>query len=300
MELGMIGLGRMGANMATRLLRGGHRVVTFDVAPGKAQELAQAEGAVAASSLDAVIAQLAPPRIVWLMLPAGKITEDVLDDLLARLAPGDTVIEGGNSNFKDSKRRAEKCAARQIAFLDCGTSGGVWGLDLGYCLMIGGAKRAFDFCAPIFETLAPAQGFAYVGASGAGHFAKMVHNGIEYAMMQAYGESFEIMQAAPFTLDLRQIAALWNHGAVARSWLLELTARAFAQEGTALEEIRGYVEDSGEGRWTVQQALETNVPAPAITMALMTRFASRQRESFSAQTTAAIRNQFGGHPLKRE
>ncbi len=233
-----------------------------------------------------------------MMLPAGEITERALNDLLALLSPGDILIEGGNANYRDSKCRAELAAAKQIDLLDCGTSGGVWGLQVGYCLMIGGTRRAFEHCEPIFKALAPEDGYAYVGASGAGHFAKMVHNGIEYGMMQSLGEGFEILKESGYDFDMRQLADLWNHGSVIRSWLLELIERAFTDSD--IEEIRSYVEDSGEGRWTVQQAIDTNVPAPVITMALLTRIASRQDESFSAKVIAALRHQFGGHAVKRD
>lgn len=300
MDLAMIGLGRMGDNMAIRLLQGGHRVVAWNRTYAKTQELAKQHGAVATQTFAEVVAQLQAPRIVWLMLPAGDVTEKALDDFLALLSPGDIIVDGGNSNYHDSMCRAEKVAAQGMHFLDCGTSGGIWGLQVGYCVMVGGDKKIFDYCEPIFKTLAPENGYAYVGASGAGHFVKMVHNGIEYGMLQAYGEGFEILRASGFNLDLRQIAALWNRGSVVRSWLLELAERAFAEEGNDLKGIRGYVEDSGEGRWTVQQAIDTNVPAPIITLSLLMRFASRQDESFSAKVLAALRNQFGGHAVKRE
>jgi 6-phosphogluconate dehydrogenase len=298
MELAMIGLGRMGFNMAVRLCRDGHRVVGMDARFAQAQELEREHGGVAAKDFADAISKLVTPRVVWLMLPAGEITEHALNDLLALLSPGDILIEGGNANYRDSKRRAELASAKQIDLLDCGTSGGVWGLQVGYCLMIGGARRAFDHCEPIFESLAPENGYAYVGASGAGHFAKMVHNGIEYGMMQSLGEGFEILKESGYDFDMRQLAGLWNHGSVIRSWLLELIERAFTDSD--IEEIRSYVEDSGEGRWTVQQAIDTNVPAPVITMALLTRIASRQDESFSAKVIAALRHQFGGHAVKRD
>ncbi len=298
MELAMIGLGRMGFNMAVRLCRAGHRVVGVDARFAQAQELEREHGAVAAKDFADAISKLAAPRVVWMMLPAGDITERALNDLLALLSPGDILIEGGNANYRDSKCRAELAAAKQIDLLDCGTSGGVWGLQVGYCLMIGGTRRAFEHCEPIFKALAPEDGYAYVGASGAGHFAKMVHNGIEYGMMQSLGEGFEILKESGYDFDMRQLADLWNHGSVIRSWLLELIERAFTDSD--IEEIRSYVEDSGEGRWTVQQAIDTNVPAPVITMALLTRIASRQDESFSAKVIAALRHQFGGHAVKRD
>jgi 6-phosphogluconate dehydrogenase len=300
MDLAMIGLGRMGDNMAIRLLRGGHRVIAWNRTYAKTETLAREHGAVATQTFAEVVAQLQPPRIVWLMLPSGDVTEKALDDFLVLLSPGDIVIDGGNSNYRDSQRRAEKVAAKGMHFLDCGTSGGVWGLQVGYCLMVGGEKKIFDYCEPIFKTLAPENGYALMGTHGAGHFVKMVHNGIEYGMMQAIGEGFEILQKSPFGLDLRAIAGLWNQGSVVRSWLMELTERAFAAEGNDLKNIRGYVQDSGEGRWTVQQAIDTNVPAPIITLSLLMRFASRQEDSFSAKVLAAQRNQFGGHAVKRE
>jgi 6-phosphogluconate dehydrogenase len=245
------------------------------------------------------LAQLPAPRVVWLMLPAGEITEKAVGEFLAHASVGDILIDGGNSNYRDSQRRAAALAERAMQFLDVGTSGGIWGLELGYCLMIGGDVTAFKTCEPVFRDLAPKDGYAHLGASGAGHFAKMIHNGIEYGMMQAMGEGFEILKEAPFDFDLHQIAALWNQGSVVRSWLLELIERAFAQESD-LEAIRSYVEDSGEGRWTVQEAIDLNVPAPVITLSLLTRIASRRDESFSAKVIAALRQQFGGHAVKRE
>lgn len=297
MELAMIGLGRMGFNMAVRLCRDGHRVVGMDARFEQAQVLEREHGGVAAQNLADVVSKLAAPRVVWVMLPAGEITENALKDLVTLLEPGDIVIEGGNANYRDSKRRAEMASVKKIDLLDCGTSGGVWGLQVGYCLMIGGARRAFDYCEPIFKTLAPENGYAYVGTSGSGHFAKMVHNGIEYGMMQSIGEGFEILKESGYEFDLRQLADLWNHGSVIRSWLLELIERAFTESD--IEAIRSYVEDSGEGRWTVQQAIDTDVPAPVITMALLSRIASRQDESFSAKVIAALRHQFGGHSVKQ-
>ncbi len=300
MDLAMIGLGRMGNNMAIRLLRGGHRVVAWNRSIEKTDELAKQNGALAAKTFQDVVAQLKTPRIIWLMLPAGETTEKAIDDFLPLLSNGDILIDGANSNFHDTMRRAGKVNAAGINYMDCGVSGGVWGLEIGYALMVGGEKKIFDYCEPLFKTLAPANGYGYMGAHGAGHFVKMVHNGIEYGLMQAYGEGFEILNASKFNLDLRQIAALWNQGSVVRSWLLELAERAFAAEGNDLKNLRGYVEDSGEGCWTVQAAMDSNVPAPIITLSLMMRFASRQSESFSAKMLAALRNQFGGHAVKRE
>jgi 6-phosphogluconate dehydrogenase len=298
MQLGMIGLGRMGANMTTRLLRGGHQVVVYNRSrePVKA---AAAEGATASSSLPDLVEKLSVPRVVWLMIPAGKPTDDTVQQLLGLLAPGDAIVDGGNSNFRDSQARYAAAKAKGVAFIDAGTSGGIWGLANGYCLMVGGDADAVKRCEPIFLTLAPPDGYAYVGPSGAGHFSKMVHNGIEYGMLAAYGEGFEILEKSEFTYDLHQLAELWLHGSVVRSWLLELAELAF-KEDPMLKDIRGYVEDSGEGRWTVQAAIDENVPAPVITMSLLSRFVSRQDESFSAKVVAALRNQFGGHAVKHE
>lgn len=300
MDLAMIGLGRMGDNMAIRLLQGSHRVVAWNRTFSKTDTLAKEHGAVPTKTFAEVVDALKPPRIIWLMLPSGDVTEQALDNFLLLLSPGDILIDGGNSNYHDSVRRGKKVSDKKMHFLDCGTSGGVWGLKVGYCVMVGGEKETYDYCEPIFKTLAPPNGYAYMGASGAGHFVKMVHNGIEYGMLQAYGEGFEILHASSFNLDLHRIATLWNQGSVVRSWLLELAENAFEQEGTDLKAIRGYVEDSGEGRWTVQQAIDTNVPAPIITLSLLERFRSRQDESFSAKVIAALRNQFGGHAVKRE
>jgi 6-phosphogluconate dehydrogenase len=253
---------------------------------------------VATKTLADVVAQLKPPRIMWLMLPSGDVTEETLDEFLTLLAPGDIIIDGGNSNWKDTRRRAARVEAKGVHFLDAGTSGGIWGLQIGYCLMVGGDKQIFDYCEPIFKTLAPEDGYAYIGAHGAGHFTKMVHNGVEYGMMQAYGEGFEILRASPFQPDLHAIARLWNHGSVVRSWLLELAEAAFAKDPD-LASIKGYVEDSGEGRWTIQAAIDEDVPAPAITLALYERFHSRQTESFAAKVLAALRAEFGGHAVKK-
>ncbi|HQF71993.1 MAG TPA: decarboxylating 6-phosphogluconate dehydrogenase [Promineifilum sp.] len=299
MELAMIGLGRMGGNMATRLLRGGHRVVVYNRTPEPVRA-AEAEGAVGAISLEDVVARLAPPRAVWLMLPAGQVTEDVITLLTAHLSPGDILIDGGNSNYKDSQRRAMLLADKGIYFVDSGTSGGIWGLAEGYSLMVGGRPEAIAHLRPALETLAPAadRGWAHVGPPGAGHFVKMIHNGIEYGMMQAYAEGFEILRAKKeFGLDLHQIAELWRYGSVVRSWLLDLTAAALAED-PELSDLRGWVADSGEGRWTVFEAIDHDVPAPVITLALQMRFVSRQDESYAAKLLAAMRNQFGGHAVK--
>ncbi|HEX8391230.1 MAG TPA: decarboxylating 6-phosphogluconate dehydrogenase [Longimicrobium sp.] len=298
MRLGMVGLGKMGGNMAQRLTRGGHQVVVYDRDPAVTAQVAQAAGAEPAASLDELMQKLQAPRAVWVMVPAGHPTEQVLSDLADRGAPGDVLIDGGNSNYKDSQRRAAELEKRGIGFVDAGTSGGIWGLENGYCLMVGGTPQSVAVCEPAFRTLAPPDGYLHVGASGAGHFTKMVHNGIEYGLLQAYAEGFEILEKSGMELDLQRIAGLWNHGSVVRSWLLELLERAYAQEGQALENIRGWVADSGEGRWTVETAMELDVPAPVITLALQARFRSRQEESYGAQVIAALRNQFGGHAIK--
>ncbi len=298
MQLGMIGLGRMGANMTTRLLRGGHHVVVYDRNPD-AVKTSAAEGATGAASLGELVSKLNAPRAVWIMVPSGKPTDDTVHELLGLLQKGDSIIDGGNSNFRDSQKRYRAAREKGVAFVDAGTSGGIWGLANGYCLMVGGDEEAVKRVEPIFLTLAPPDGYAYVGPSGAGHFSKMVHNGIEYGMLAAYGEGFEILEKSEFKYDLHQLAALWLHGSVVRSWLLELAELAF-KEDPELKDIRGYVEDSGEGRWTVQAAIDENVPAPVITMALLSRFVSRQDESFSAKVIAALRNQFGGHAVRHE
>ncbi|MGH9525494.1 MAG: phosphogluconate dehydrogenase (NAD(+)-dependent, decarboxylating) [Terriglobales bacterium] len=297
MKLGMVGLGRMGGNMTQRLIQDGHQVVVYDPAAA-AVEAARQHGAAAASSLADLVRQLAPPRLVWIMVPSGAITDKTVTELLGLLAPGDTLIDGGNSRFTDSIRHAQEAESKKISFLDAGTSGGVWGLKVGYCLMVGGPKSAFDYAEPIFKTLAPPDGYLYAGPAGAGHFVKMVHNGIEYGLLQAYGEGFEILEKSAYDLDLRAIAHLWNQGSVIRSWLCELAELAFAREGH-LDSIQGYVDDSGEGRWTVQQALEENVPAPVLTLSLLARLRSRQPESFSAKVIAALRNEFGGHAVQK-
>jgi len=298
MRLGMVGLGKMGGNMVQRLARGGHQVVVHDRDPEVTARIGASEGAEPAGSLDEIIAKLPAPRVVWVMVPAGGPTEQVLQDLAGRMQPGDVLIDGGNSNFHDTQRRAADLAGRGIRLVDAGTSGGVWGLENGYCLMVGGDVDAVGLCEPLFLTLAPPDGYAHVGPSGAGHFTKMVHNGIEYGLLQAYAEGFEILHKSGMGLDLRRIADLWNHGSVVRSWLLELLERAYATEGQELERIRGWVADSGEGRWTVETALDLDVPAPVITLSLLARFRSRQEESYGAQVIAALRNQFGGHAIK--
>ena len=289
MKLGMVGLGRMGGNMVQRLEAGGHELASY-----------ARSGGGTAGSLGELVSQLEPPRAVWLMIPAGAPTEEAFRELLTLLERGDTIVDGGNSNFRDSQRRAREASARGVDFLDAGVSGGIWGRENGYCLMVGGADAAVRRLEPAFRTLAPPDGYAHVGPSGAGHFVKMVHNGIEYGLMQAYAEGFEILRASEFPLDLEAVAGIWRYGSVVRSWLLELLHRAFEQEGGALERIAGYVEDSGEGRWTVFAAVDESVPAPVITAALYARFASRQDESFAAKVNAALRNQFGGHAVRTD
>ncbi|MBI5576840.1 MAG: decarboxylating 6-phosphogluconate dehydrogenase [Deltaproteobacteria bacterium] len=296
MRIGMVGLGKMGRNMALRLIRGGHEIVAFDRSAEAVRE-ASREGAIPAATLAETAAKLSPPRIVWLMVPAGNPVDECVDILAALLSKGDVVVDGGNSLYKDAPGRAERLGNRGIRFLDSGTSGGIWGLSEGYCLMVGGDRDAFDLLSPVFTTLAPPGGFAYMGPHGAGHFVKMVHNGIEYGMMQAYGEGFELLSTAPFPLDLPSIAALWSHGSVVRSWLLELAAAAL-ERNPDLSGISPYVEDSGEGRWTVERSIEAGVPLPAISLSLYMRFLSRQENSFAMRMMAALRNEFGGHGVK--
>jgi 6-phosphogluconate dehydrogenase len=288
MKLGMIGQGRMGAGMTERLRRDGHEVQTYDP---------RIEST--ADTLEELVQQLEPPRALWMMIPAGEITEQTFEDLLDLVEPGDVVVDGGNSNFHDSIRRHTTAKDKGVHFVDVGVSGGVWGLDVGFCLMAGGDDEAVSHLAPVLESLAPPDGWAHVGPSGAGHFVKMVHNGIEYGLMQSYAEGFEVMQASKeYDLDLHEIAGIWRYGSVVRSWLLELLHAAFEKEGSQLEKIRGYVEDSGEGRWTIAEAIAEDVPVPVISAALYARFASRQDESFAAKVSAALRNQFGGHAVR--
>ncbi len=299
MQLAMIGLGKMGGNMTERLIRGGHSVVVYDRSDEAIQRTV-ALGATGAQSLENVVSKLSAPRIVWIMVPAGNPVDETIATLVPLLQKGDVIIDGGNSNFHDTVRRGKALAEQGIEFMDAGTSGGVWGLEIGYCEMVGGSDAAIALCEPIFKTLAPPDGYAHVGPTGAGHYVKMVHNGIEYGMLQAYAEGYEILHASTeFKLDLHQIAAVWNHGSVVRSWLNELAERAFAQDGD-LTDIRGYVEDSGEGRWTVQEAIDLNVPAPVITLSLIARLRSRQADSFGAKVIAALRNEFGGHAVKHQ
>jgi 6-phosphogluconate dehydrogenase len=295
----MVGLGRMGGNMVTRLLRGGHSVVVWARTQSSVQQAA-AEGAVPSNGLADLVSKLqGRPRVVWVMVPAGTATDQTIDGLAPILEAGDIIIDGGNTNYKEGLMAYARCKAHGVSLVDAGTSGGVWGLEEGYCLMVGGDDDAVRACEPIFKTLAPQGGYAHVGRPGSGHFSKMVHNGVEYGLLQAYGEGFEILRASGFDYDLRQVSELWRHGSVVRSWLLDLAVRAF-DEDPNLEKIAGYVEDTGEGRWTVQAAIDENVPAPVITLALLARLASRQNESFSAKVIAALRNQFGGHAVKAE
>jgi 6-phosphogluconate dehydrogenase len=289
MQIGLVGLGRMGANMVERLRRGGHDVVGYD----QRAEISDV------ASLPELVARLAPPRALWLMVPAGQPTGQTIAELASLLAAGDLIVDGGNSNFRDSMARGTELERQGVLFVDAGTSGGVWGLDNGYCLMVGGSEDAFRRIEPALKTLAPQDGYAHVGPCGAGHFVKMVHNGIEYAMLQAYGEGFDILQAGPFEVDLHQLAQLWNQGSVVRSWLLELAERAFADD-PKLSKIRGYVDDSGEGRWTVLEAINEDVPSPAIALSLFARFSSRRDDSFAMKVIAALRNEFGGHQVKAE
>ena len=297
MQLAMIGLGRMGGNMVERLVQGGHELIVYDSSAAAVKTHA-GKGVKTAKDLADVAKQLAPRRVVWVMVPAGAPVESTIEQLVPHLTRGDIVIDGGNSNFRDSLRRAEALKTQGIEFVDVGTSGGIWGLTVGYCLMIGASPAAFQHCEPIFRSLAPPEGYAHVGPSGAGHYVKMVHNGIEYGLLQAYAEGYEILHASQdFALHLDKIAKLWNHGSVVRSWLNELAERAFSRD-EQLAGIRGYVEDSGEGRWTVEEALRLDVPAPVITLSLLARLRSRQEESFGAKVIAALRKEFGGHAVQ--
>jgi 6-phosphogluconate dehydrogenase len=295
MQIAMIGLGRMGMNMAKRLLLGGHEVVAFNRTPAKTDQLVK-EGAIGAYSISELIDKLSPPRITWIMLPAGSTVDEHINKLKEILSPDDIVIDGGNTYFKDDIRRSEHLAEKGIKFMDTGVSGGIWGLKKGYCLMIGGEKKTYQYLEPVFKTLAPEKGYLFCGSVGAGHFVKMVHNGIEYGMMQAYGEGFDILEASPYgqSLDYAAVSNLWNQGSVVRSWLLELMESAFAND-PKLSDISGYVEDSGEGRWMIQQAIETGVSAPVIALSLMCRFRSQVQDSFSDKVVAALRREFGGH-----
>jgi 6-phosphogluconate dehydrogenase len=289
MQLGMIGLGRMGNGMTERLREHGHDVQTYD--PNVETRTA--------ASLDELKSQLDAPRAFWMMIPAGKITEDTFQQLLTLADAGDTIVDGGNSNFRDSQRRSAEAQAKGLHFVDAGVSGGIWGLQVGFCLMVGGEDEPVQRLEPIFTALAPEDGYAHVGPSGAGHFVKMVHNGIEYGLMQAYAEGFEIMDHSEFGLDLEQVSGIWRYGSVVRSWLLELLHSAFEQHGSKLDDVAPYVEDSGEGRWTIAEAIAENVPAPVITAALYARFVSRDEVNFAARVAAALRNEFGGHAIKK-
>jgi 6-phosphogluconate dehydrogenase len=298
MRLAMIGLGRMGGNMSERLMKGGHEMVVYDRTAAVTQRYV-ALGATGASNFSEITAKLNSPRIVWIMVPSGKPVDETIASVLPGLSKGDVIIDGGNSNFHDSMRRAADLQAKGINFVDCGTSGGIWGLANGYCLMIGASPEVFKLCEPIFKTLAPPDGYAHMGPPGSGHYVKMIHNGVEYGMLQAYAEGYEILHACKdFKLDLHKISAVWNQGSVVRSWLNELAEIAFRKDND-LKDLRGYVEDSGEGRWTVQEAIDLDVPAPVITLSLLTRLRSRQPDSFSAKVIAALRNEFGGHAVKK-
>jgi 6-phosphogluconate dehydrogenase len=298
MQIGMIGLGRMGMNMARRLLKAKHDVVVFNRTLEKVQQM-EKEGAIGATSLEQFVQKLKGPRVVWLMLPTGQVLDDQIAALTKVLSKGDIIVEGGNSYYKDDVRNAAELKKLGLRYIDAGVSGGIWGLKIGYCVMAGGEKADFDHIEPLLKDLAPANGYLYCGGPGAGHFVKMVHNGIEYGMMQAYGEGFEILQASPYKPDLAKVASLWNQGSVVRSWLLELAAEALAED-PGLGHVTGYVQDSGEGRWTVQQAVESGVAAPVITLSLYARFLSRQKDAFSNRVLSALRNKFGGHEIVKD
>jgi len=299
MHLGFIGLGRMGSNMVRRLVLDGHAVVVYNRTPEKTTEIAS-EGAIPSYSIEELVSKLEKPRAVWVMVPAGDATEAQITELLEHLDPGDMIVDGGNTNFHDDVRRHHDLATKGIGYVDAGTSGGIWGLKVGFCLMVGGEASVVERLVPIFTSLAPPGGYLHVGGPGAGHYVKMVHNGIEYGLMQAYAEGFEIMHASDYKLDLGAIADLWMQGSVVRSWLLELAGRAFKANGQDLPHLKGYVADSGEGRWTIQEAIDRDVPAPVITLSLLTRFRSRQDDSYGAKVLAALRNEFGGHAVKTE
>ena len=297
MQIGFVGLGRMGGNMVQRILRdSGHEVVVSDLS-SEAVERSVGHGAAAAESLEALVAALEPPRAVWVMVPAGDPTSSTLATLTRLLSPGDLLVDGGNSRWLDSRETAERAREQGVEFVDVGTSGGVWGLDVGYCMMVGGSDDGVAKLVPILDVLAPPDGWAHMGPAGSGHYVKMVHNGIEYGLLQAYAEGFELLHASDYELDLGAISHLWNQGSVVRSWLCELAELAFAADGTDLEGIRGYVDDSGEGCWTVLDSIDKDVPTPVITLSLMARFGSRQPESYAAKVVAALRNQFGGHAI---
>jgi 6-phosphogluconate dehydrogenase len=297
MELGFIGLGKMGMNMVTRLRRDQHRVVVYDRSNDLIKQ-AEGQGAIGSSSLADLVSKLSAPRAIWVMVPSGAPTEETIQSVAALLQPGDTIVDGGNTRFHDDVRRAAELKKKGIHYVDSGTSGGIWGLKVGYCLMVGGEDAAVKRLEPVFKTLAPENGWAHVGAAGAGHYVKMVHNGIEYSMMQGYAEGFELMSKSEYKLDLARVADLWMHGSVVRSWLLELAAGAL-KDDQKLEKLKGYVQDSGEGRWMIADAIEKDVPVPTLTTALFTRFRSRQDESFAEKMLAALRNAFGGHSVRR-
>jgi 6-phosphogluconate dehydrogenase len=297
MELGFIGLGKMGMNMVTRLRRDQHRVVVYDRSSDLIKQ-ADGQGTIGSSSLADLVSKLSAPRAVWVMVPSGTPTEETIQAVAALLQPGDTIVDGGNTRFHDDVRRAAELKKKGIHYVDAGTSGGIWGLQVGYCLMVGGEDAAVKRLEPVFKTLAPENGWAHVGAAGAGHYVKMVHNGIEYSMMQGYAEGFELMSKSEYKLDLARVADLWMHGSVVRSWLLELAAGAL-KDDQKLEKLKGYVQDSGEGRWMIADAIEKDVPVPTLTTALFTRFRSRQDESFAEKMLAALRNAFGGHSVRR-
>ena len=299
MRIGFIGLGRMGANMVRRLIRDGHEIAVYNRTSERTTEIA-AEGAIPTYSIAELVASLEAPRAIWIMVPAGDATEAQIAELTEHLEAGDTIVDGGNTNFHDDQRRHPDLAGKGIRYVDAGVSGGIWGLQIGYCLMVGGDREAVEPLEPVFRSLAPENGYLHVGGAGAGHYVKMVHNGIEYGLMQAYAEGFEIMHASTYDLDLAGISELWMQGSVVRSWLLELAGRAFRANGPDLSNLKGWVADSGEGRWTVQEAIDRDVPAPVITLSLLTRFRSRQDDSYGAKVLAALRNEFGGHAVKTE
>jgi 6-phosphogluconate dehydrogenase len=298
MEIGFVGLGKMGMNMVARLQQGKHRVVTYDRNPGKVKESTRL-GGVGAASLEDLVKKLKAPRAVWIMVPAGPPTDETVRAVARLFKKDDVIIDGGNTNFHDDVRRAENLKKSAIHYIDAGTSGGIWGLEIGYCLMVGGDAAVVKRLAPIFKTLAPEKGWAHVGGHGAGHYVKMVHNGIEYSLMQSYAEGFELMSKSAYNLDLAKIAGLWMHGSVVRSWLLELAAGALSDD-PRLKKVKGYVEDSGEGRWTLLDAVDKDVPVPALTTALFTRFRSREQDPFSERMLAALRNAFGGHAVRKK
>jgi 6-phosphogluconate dehydrogenase len=296
MQIGFVGLGRMGGNMVHRLARGGHEVVAFNRSPAPVQE-AVSHGAIGATSLEDLVEKVKPPRHIWLMLPAGNVTDQFLNQLMDLCRPGDLFVDGANSRWKDTAARADRAKARGFEFVDCGTSGGIWGLQVGYSIMAGGSPEAYARVEPVIKTLAPENGYGHVGGNGAGHFVKMVHNGIEYGMMQAFAEGFEVLERSDYRLDLEQIGKIWQNGSVVRSWLLDLAVSAFGKD-PKLTNLEGWVDDSGEGRWTIEAAIEEDVPAPVITLSLFSRFFSRDANSFSWRVLAALRNEFGGHAVR--